>query len=172
MFRVLCFATPQNAPFLPFSGSSLMTGACHHLWPVLVLIEDPSKAQKAFFRLPVQRYNIFGQNASFHPDFLCRKWCKYLINSTFYRFLSELYCRNIAKNRKIRIEGSRRNVKKRSLRSRSLRSLRKWESVILSYSIYKYIYIYYRKMFFPRNLNDLNDLDLNDRIEYFCFKDL
>ena len=27
-------------------------------------------------------------------------------------------------------------------------------------------------MFFPRNLNDLNDLDLNDRIEYFCFKDL
>lgn len=29
MFRVLCFATPQNAPFLPFSGSSLMTGACH-----------------------------------------------------------------------------------------------------------------------------------------------
>ena len=22
---------PQNAPFLPFSGSSLMTGACHHL---------------------------------------------------------------------------------------------------------------------------------------------
>ena len=57
----------------------------------------------------------------------------------------------------------------RSLRSRSLRSLRKWESVILSYSIYKYIYIYYRKMFFLRNLNDL---DLNDRIEYFCFKDL
>ena len=45
--------------------------------------------------------------------------------------------------------------------------------VILSYSIYKYyLYIYYRKMFFPRNLNDLNDLDLNDRIEYFCFKDL
>ena len=61
----------------------------------------------------------------------------------------------------------------RSLRSRSLRSLRKWESVILSYSIYKYyLYIYYRKMFSPRNLNDLNDLDLNDRIEYFCFKDL
>ena len=29
--------------------------------------------------------------------------------------------------------------------------------------------MYYRKMFFPRNLNDL---DLNDRIEYFCFKDL
>ena len=27
-------------------------------------------------------------------------------------------------------------------------------------------------MFSPRNLNDLNDLDLNDRIEYFCFKDL
>ena len=23
-----------------------------------------------------------------------------------------------------------------------------------------------------KNLNDLNDLDLNDRIEYFCFKDL
>ena len=31
LFRVLCFATPQNAPFLPFSGASLMTGACHHL---------------------------------------------------------------------------------------------------------------------------------------------
>lgn len=30
----------------------------------------------------------------------------------------------------------------RSLRSRSLRSLRKWESVILSYSIYKYLFIY------------------------------
>ena len=62
----------------------------------------------------------------------------------------------------------------RSLRSRSLRSLRKWESVILSYSIYiNIIYIYtIGKYFFPRNLNDLNDLDLNDRIEYFCFKDL
>ena len=48
MFRVLCFATPQNAPFLPFSGSSLMTGACHHLWPVLVLIEDRLQAPKAF----------------------------------------------------------------------------------------------------------------------------
>ena len=48
MFRVLCFATPQNAPFLPFSRSSLMTGACHHLCPVLVLIEDRLQAPKAF----------------------------------------------------------------------------------------------------------------------------
>ena len=88
-----------------------------------------------------------------------------MLSIVFYQnFIAETL-----QNRKIRIEGSRRNVKMRSFRSRSLRSLRKWESVILSYSIYKYIYIYYRKMFFLRNLNDL---DLNDRIEYFCFKDL
>ena len=58
MFRVLCFATPQNAPFLPFSGSSLMTGACHHLWPVLVLIEDRLQAPKAFLSIAGAKIRI------------------------------------------------------------------------------------------------------------------
>ena len=48
----------------------------------------------------------------------------------------------------------------RSLRSRSLRSLRKWESVILSYSIYKYLFIYIIGEFSPPKMKmTLNDLD-------------
>ena len=47
--------------------------------------------------------------------------------------------------------GSKVKRSARSLRSRSLRSLRKWDSVILSYSIYKYyLYIYYRENIFSR----------------------
>ena len=67
MFRVLCFATPQNAPFLPFSGSSLMTGACHHLWPVLVLIEDPSKAQKAVLSIAGAKIQHFWAECKLLP---------------------------------------------------------------------------------------------------------
>ena len=88
MFRVLCFATPQNAPFLPFSGSSLMTGACHHLWPVLVLREDPSKAQKAVLSIAGAKVRRFSVTAKFRhvirSDFQQLTIWKLVMKNKFY----------------------------------------------------------------------------------------
>ena len=42
------FATPRKPRFLSFLGSSLMTGACHHLSPACVIIDNRFQAHKAF----------------------------------------------------------------------------------------------------------------------------
>lgn len=55
-----------------------MTGACHHLSPALVVIDDRFQAHKAYLRLLVQRYEIFARYAIVFPqlDFIFPQYCE------------------------------------------------------------------------------------------------
>ena len=141
MFRVRFFATPQNAPFLPFSGSSLMTGACHHLWPVLVLREDPSKAQKGCsFDCRCKDTTFSGRMQAFTLTFYATKSISSCNTISSIDFLSELYCRNNEKARKDSEVAE--EMKRGHLVSMSFRVIWKSKCHFRCYSIYKYLFIY------------------------------
>ena len=58
-FSLCGFPSVQFLPYQAFAEGKMMTGACHHLSPAWVIIDNRLKAHKAFPRLPVQRYEVF-----------------------------------------------------------------------------------------------------------------
>ena len=142
MFRVLCFATPQNAPFLPFSGSSLMTGACHLFITRVGLKRRPEQGTKGCsFDCRCKDTTFSDRMQAFTLTFYVRKAISSCNTISSIDFLSELYCRNNEKARKDSEVAEK--MKRGHLVSMSFRVIWKSKSHFRCYSIYKYyLYIY------------------------------
>ena len=141
MFRVLCFATPQNAPFLPFSGSSLMTGACHLFITRVGLKRRPEQGTKGCsFDCRCKDTTFSGRKQAFTLTFYARKAVSNCNTISSVGFLSKLYRKNNEKARKDSEVAEK--MKRGHLVSMSFRVIWKSKCHFRCYSIYKYLFIY------------------------------
>ena len=65
-FKSSCKSQLPGKPlFLPILGSSLMTGACHHLRPAAVFYDDRPEAQKAVLSIAGAKIRNFKAEIKF-----------------------------------------------------------------------------------------------------------
>ena len=141
MFRVLCFATPQNAPFLPFFGVFIDDRRLPSFMTRVGLNRRPEQGTKGCsFDCRCKDTTFSGRMQAFTLTFYARKVISSCNTISSIDFLSKLYCRNNEKARKDSEVAE--EMKRGHLVSMSFRVIWKSKCHFRCYSIYKYLFIY------------------------------
>ena len=101
MFRVLCFATPQNAPFLPFSGVFIDDRRLPSFITRVGLKRRPEQGTKSCsFDCRCKDTTFWGRMQAFTLTFYAKNAVSSCNTISSIDFLSELYCKNNENARK------------------------------------------------------------------------